>query len=116
MRTLAFFFFFQAEDGIRDYKVTGVQTCALPILIGRMELPRHPLPIRPEVSGMGIVDDAVCVESRHYGLVGFWIGVRFVGFLCLGKRRKGCGFLFGGEGGSDLRRGCVYLIFAMAQP
>src|SRR6266566_7287974 len=27
-----FFFFLQAEDGIRDYKVTGVQTCALPIL------------------------------------------------------------------------------------
>src|SRR6266850_4450174 len=25
------FFFFQAEDGIRDYKVSGVQTCALPI-------------------------------------------------------------------------------------
>src|SRR5256885_3350568 len=25
-------FFFQAEDGIRYYKVTGVQTCALPIL------------------------------------------------------------------------------------
>src|SRR5256885_896476 len=25
------FFFVQAEDGIRDYKVTGVQTCALPI-------------------------------------------------------------------------------------
>src|SRR5690349_22814193 len=40
-----FFFFFQAEDGIRDLYVTGVQTCALPIsrtirgakrLIGRM--------------------------------------------------------------------------------
>src|SRR3989454_6301638 len=29
------FFFFQAEDGIRDYKVTGVQTCALPIWGGR---------------------------------------------------------------------------------
>src|SRR2546427_12593811 len=27
-----FFFFFQAEDGIRDLTVTGVQTCALPIL------------------------------------------------------------------------------------
>src|SRR5689334_24626971 len=27
-------FFFQAEDGIRDGTVTGVQTCALPILIG----------------------------------------------------------------------------------
>src|SRR5437016_9485761 len=26
-----FFFFFQAEDGIRDWSVTGVQTCALPI-------------------------------------------------------------------------------------
>src|SRR5256885_2576659 len=30
-RSLWCFFFFQAEDGIRDYKVTGVQTCALPI-------------------------------------------------------------------------------------
>src|ERR1035437_10066792 len=28
---LFFFFFFQAEDGIRDIGVTGVQTCALPI-------------------------------------------------------------------------------------
>src|SRR5256885_8822931 len=34
------FFFFQAEDGIRDYKVTGVQTCALPILpFMRLHLP-----------------------------------------------------------------------------
>src|SRR2546426_5785691 len=31
MLFLYYFFFFQAEDGIRDYKVTGVQTCALPI-------------------------------------------------------------------------------------
>src|SRR6266478_8704422 len=29
-----FFFFFQAEDGIRDLTVTGVQTCALPISNG----------------------------------------------------------------------------------
>src|SRR4051795_8777741 len=28
---VSFFFFFQAEDGIRDESVTGVQTCALPI-------------------------------------------------------------------------------------
>src|SRR5438132_5560055 len=28
-----FFFFFQAEDGIRDHCVTGVQTCALPIYV-----------------------------------------------------------------------------------
>src|SRR2546430_10482509 len=31
-RYSVFFFFFQAEDGIRDLTVTGVQTCALPIL------------------------------------------------------------------------------------
>ena len=29
--TVMVFFFFQAEDGIRDHCVTGVQTCALPI-------------------------------------------------------------------------------------
>src|SRR5688500_20060809 len=34
-------FFFQAEDGIRDYKVTGAQTCALPIL------PPHTLALFP---------------------------------------------------------------------
>src|SRR2546426_6894731 len=33
-----FFFFFQAEDGIRDYKVTGVQTCALPICVQRLHI------------------------------------------------------------------------------
>src|SRR6266496_5607024 len=36
---LMLFFFFQAEDGIRDLYVTGVQTCALPIL-NRMPRPR----------------------------------------------------------------------------
>src|SRR5256886_7240349 len=39
------FFFFQAEDGIRDLTVTGVQTCALPICIlkpsGRVALTTH---------------------------------------------------------------------------
>src|SRR2546430_10187158 len=34
-----FFFFFQAEDGIRDLTVTGVQTCALPIYC---PVPEHP--------------------------------------------------------------------------
>src|SRR2546421_7884845 len=36
----SFFFFFQAEDGIRDLIVTGVQTCALPIF-GRIAAPRE---------------------------------------------------------------------------
>src|SRR5256886_16801251 len=31
LAVLVYFFFFQAEDGIRDLTVTGVQTCALPI-------------------------------------------------------------------------------------
>src|SRR5256885_10011655 len=34
-------FFFQAEDGIRDYKVTGVQTCALPISHREREVRRY---------------------------------------------------------------------------
>src|SRR2546429_4536731 len=33
LKLLCFCFFFQAEDGIRDVAVTGVQTCALPISI-----------------------------------------------------------------------------------
>src|SRR5690606_39993151 len=53
-------FFFQAEDGIRDFHVTGVQTCALPIwfrerpeteyifCIGRKEV-RHRLSVPPSV-------------------------------------------------------------------
>src|SRR5256885_9465124 len=45
------FFFFQAEDGIRDYKVTGVQTCALPIFAKRC---------------IGIVD----LDRRHSQLAG----------------------------------------------
>src|SRR5258707_5498332 len=36
--TLWIFFFFQAEDGIRDIGVTGVQTCALPIFIKAFQI------------------------------------------------------------------------------
>src|SRR2546430_13580752 len=39
MSTDVSYFFFQAEDGIRDLTVTGVQTCALPISIRFMERP-----------------------------------------------------------------------------
>src|SRR6266496_2336472 len=45
------FFFFQAEDGIRDLYVTGVQTCALPIC--RMWGFEH----------AGIVPDVVCIAK-----------------------------------------------------
>src|SRR5205807_3419914 len=43
------FFFFQAEDGIRDYKVTGVQTCALPICLPCCSAP--PAPALPATTG-----------------------------------------------------------------
>src|SRR5256885_2510102 len=50
------FFFFQAEDGIRDYKVTGVQTCALPIYEVLSRLPLAvPLNKRMRTSSSGRV-------------------------------------------------------------
>src|SRR5258708_31341804 len=52
---LWYFFFFQAEDGIRDDLVTGVQTCALPISRkkgSRGSDPRPPSPtVRPRGAG-----------------------------------------------------------------
>src|SRR5256885_16543198 len=60
---LLFFFFFQAEDGIRDYKVTGVQTCALPIL------GEGALFVRTDITDDAQV--AACVQqacSRHGGV------------------------------------------------
>src|SRR5438093_6961833 len=38
---VVFFFFFQAEDGIRDWSVTGVQTCALPIWVETVSAVDH---------------------------------------------------------------------------
>src|SRR2546427_7306688 len=46
-----YFFFFQAEDGIRDLTVTGVQTCALPILRSRRR--RRAVPDERPVEGAG---------------------------------------------------------------
>src|SRR5256885_6035169 len=59
MQSGGFFFFFQAEDGIRDYKVTGVQTCALPISIGYSA---NTVSLLALVLAIGIVvDDAIVV-------------------------------------------------------
>src|SRR5690606_39508509 len=49
-RALTVFFFFQAADGIRDFHVTGVQTCALPIF-GRAELPARVTMRREQLVG-----------------------------------------------------------------
>src|SRR2546430_13645591 len=50
-----FFFFFQAEDGIRDLTVTGVQTCALPIFTSAavpdgVDPATVPKPLAPDVA------------------------------------------------------------------
>src|SRR5207247_4597651 len=54
----SFFFFFQAEDGIRDPLVTGVQTCALPIYVRRLrralsDHARNPPPAAPRARRRG---------------------------------------------------------------
>src|SRR5256886_17519185 len=51
-----FFFFFQAEDGIRDLTVTGVQTCALPLSF-LIFLPVVRVPSQKDVgAGRGVRD------------------------------------------------------------
>src|SRR2546430_9609069 len=64
------FFFFQAEDGIRDLTVTGVQTCALPILVfltiwygGRQVARRHREGKAP--SGFGAAVEAIVLFVRN---------------------------------------------------
>src|SRR5699024_457484 len=74
------YFFFQAEDGIRDRNVTGVQTCALPIWreAGRLALDRVPLGCCGRVAGdhMGLIDallevvDGGVDQGRAASLVG----------------------------------------------
>src|SRR5256885_5381146 len=60
------FFFFQAEDGIRDYKVTGVQTCALPISAARPWASASPacLPVVTTVEARA-GRPIVCRDRRH---------------------------------------------------
>src|SRR2546425_8664624 len=81
-----FFFFFQAEDGIRDKLVTGVQTCALPIFVHARLVPLlavlaaapqgghrvHTPPLEPrerghrEARGEADVEPAVAVRSEEH--------------------------------------------------
>src|SRR5256885_2945265 len=63
--------FFQAEDGIRDYKVTGVQTCALPISdvpgAGASSLPISNIVLMlPSVSSAN-AGDYTLIVSNAYG-------------------------------------------------
>src|SRR5688500_4726186 len=70
------FFFFQAEDGIRDYKVTGVQTCALPILPpGDCEAPDHQripggqdLVVEARANARGARAEELCTRGGEQGI------------------------------------------------
>src|SRR6267143_3285806 len=65
MKVLYFFFFFQAEDGIRDGTVTGVQTCALPISAD--DLSRALPELRGGAPAQGSRDRARRSEERRVG-------------------------------------------------
>src|SRR5260370_8926315 len=87
------FFFFQAEDGIRDSSVTGVQTCALPILLEsggppniwveesidpRAEFLRHfdpngSLSDVPDLVGIGVMSDGDQTNSEAEADYGFFV-------------------------------------------
>src|SRR2546426_2924417 len=77
-----FFFFFQAEDGIRDYKVTGVQTCALPI---SLQLPgsadrRH---FASKLHRLGVCRAARASDVPPGGCVSGWTPHRSVSVFLL---------------------------------
>src|SRR5256885_15826925 len=63
---VSFFFFFQAEDGIRDYKVTGVQTCALPICPAA---PSPPFPTDPACAAARRVRHRYAIDRGGHRLV-----------------------------------------------
>src|SRR2546426_1890219 len=58
------FFFFQAEDGIRDYKVTGVQTCALPI---SLDLKFSRIQFTPDLMPTDITGTEITEEDQATG-------------------------------------------------
>src|SRR5439155_12159201 len=63
-----FFFFFQAEDGIRDGHVTGVQTCALPICQEKLMDEKDNFDFCPL--------SALAIDENHF-VVEFIVGLAF---------------------------------------
>src|SRR5690554_7051491 len=79
----AFFFFFQAEDGIRDADVTGVQTCALPIfaVYAQRDLPDlgealERFQSRQEVHGLAVSARRSYVEADRPHVLNRLLGAR----------------------------------------
>src|SRR5207244_7814424 len=82
-------FFFQAEDGIRDDLVTGVQTCALPICVSSSGLVNA-----SNTSSRGASKTRVMTISLSVGVGTFSVPVFFI-FVVLsqGAERQVCCFL-----------------------
>src|SRR5256885_6967247 len=81
----SFFFFFQAEDGIRDYKVTGVQTCALPIFEKITPNPQQP---RTSFDPAGIEELAASIR-RHGVLQPIVVSRQGDGYQLVAGHRRG---------------------------
>src|SRR5690606_40966361 len=103
-------FFFQAEDGIRDFHVTGVQTCALPIsqhvflraegLTGLHLLAEDVKVVRADTEDFHILQ-YICAEAHGSVDVNRWFGTGYeIGRASCRERGKGAG-----AGGSGARRG-----------
>src|SRR5690606_39586733 len=101
---LLLFFFFQAEDGIRDFHVTGVQTCAIPILVR----PAHPdraravRPLQGDRRGGARRPDAVAARPERGAAAGLGGPRHPEG--ARGRRRGGRGPRRGVRGGVAGRR------------
>src|SRR5205823_10552608 len=85
------YFFFQAEDGIRDKLVTGVQTCALPISqkLDKSEFLRTEiLSLNPDltrrVTNTSFVEEVRTISSYSYTVPSF-VGK---GFVCVGRSEE----------------------------
>src|SRR5256885_4861144 len=76
------FFFFQAEDGIRDYKVTGVQTCALPISCPRTS-----------ASALHAAHKRCCAKGarKPHGFIALTVKGRICGLCLLWRAVQACG-------------------------
>src|SRR5207249_5648127 len=80
LRRVIWRFFFQAEDGIRDRNVTGVQTCALPICVSGLPLtPKHALAASHHPT-CERGNRRLCSLRRRSATVG-WLWLLLLGFI-----------------------------------